>query len=46
MTENVDTGRNSGGPGVFHQDWTQGGIMGNLLRLSWPMVITLSLIHI
>lgn len=31
------------GPGTFGQDWTQGSIFGNLLRLSWPMVVSSSL---
>ena len=26
--------------GAFGRDWTQGSIIGNLLRLSWPMVIS------
>lgn len=32
-----------GGRDAFGKDWTQGSIMGNLLRLSWPMVITSTL---
>ena len=32
-----------GGRGAFGKDWTQGSIAGNLLRLSWPMVITSTL---
>lgn len=31
-------GGRRGGPSM--QDWTQGSIVGNLLRLSWPMVIS------
>ncbi len=31
-------GGRRGGP--LMQDWTQGSIVGNLLRLSWPMVIS------
>jgi len=34
-------GGRRGGP--MMRDWTQGGIVGNLLRLSWPMVISSSL---
>ena len=30
-------GRPGGAPG---RDWTQGSIIGNLLRLSWPMVVS------
>ena len=36
-------GAPGGGRGAFGKDWTQGSIMGNLLRLSWPMVVTSSL---
>ena len=34
------------GPGAFGTDWTQGSIFGNLLRLSWPMVVTSTLMMI
>ena len=34
-------GGRRGGP--LMRDWTQGSIVGNLLRLSWPMVISNSL---
>jgi len=33
----------SEGPDAFGRDWTQGSIFGNLLKLSWPMVITSTL---
>ena len=36
-------GGDGGGRGAFGRDWTQGGILGNLLQLSWPMVITSTL---
>jgi Na+-driven multidrug efflux pump len=35
-----------GGRGTFVRDWTQGSILGNLLRLSWPMVISSTLMMI
>ena len=35
-----------GGRGAFGRDWTQGSIMENLLRLSWPMVVSSSLMMI
>jgi len=35
-----------GGRGAFGKDWTQGSIVGNLLRLSWPMVVSSTLMMI
>ncbi len=34
---------NGSGRGAPVRDWTQGSILGNLLKLSWPMVITSTL---
>ena len=33
----------TGGRAAFGRDWTQGSVIGNLLRLSWPMMISSSL---
>jgi Na+-driven multidrug efflux pump len=35
-----------GGRGAFVMDWTQGSILGNLLKLSWPMVVSSTLMMI
>ncbi|MEE8399976.1 MAG: MATE family efflux transporter [Desulfobacterales bacterium] len=29
---------------VFDRDWTQGSIVHNLMRLSWPMIVSMSII--
>ncbi len=44
MSEEGDSGKKAGGSGrrraAFKRDWTKGSIIGNLVGLAWPMMIT------
>ena len=44
MSEEGDSGKRAGGSGrrgaAFKRDWTKGSIIGNLVGLAWPMMIT------
>ena len=38
-----EVGGSTGGGAVFGRDWTKGSIIGSLLSLSWPMIISYGL---